>query len=74
MTRGCNINDIRVIRMDAYAGDLFQCFEAEVLPGLATVNRLVHAVAPRDALTHVGLAEAYVQDIGVLLGHGDGAN
>src|SRR6185437_4221545 len=53
MSERADVNDVGVLRIDDDGGDVFGVFEAHVLPRLATVSRLVNAVAERDAVAHV---------------------
>jgi hypothetical protein len=55
--------------VDKDAADVVRVGEAEVLPGLSAVERLVDVVPPRRRLPVVRLARAHVQDLRV--GGGD---
>ena len=67
-----DVSDVRVLRVDRDRADLVRILEADVLPRLAAVDGLVHAVAEGDAVARVGLAGADVEDVLVRRGHGHG--
>ena len=69
-----DIGEIGVVRGDQDAADLLRIIEADLRPGLSSIARAVHAVTLRDIRTHVGLAAADVDDIGVGGGNGEGAD
>src|SRR5690606_36812763 len=58
----------------AAPADRAVALEPEVLPGAAAVGRLVDAVALHDVPAQLDLAHADVDDVGVRLAHGDGAD
>src|SRR6266508_2177503 len=53
MTKGSNINDVWILRVDNDGGDMFRILESHVLPGLATIRRFVYSIAKRDAVAHI---------------------
>src|SRR5262249_6726490 len=67
-------HDVVVPRIDQDAVDVARRRKAHARPGLAAVDRLVDAVAPRCALAVVRLAGANPHEIGVALRHGDVAD
>src|SRR5690606_4534122 len=60
--------------VDADAGDRAGVLEPEVLPGAAAVGRLVDAVTLHHVPAELDLAHPYVDDVGIRLAHGDGAD
>ena len=60
--------------MNPHPGDVQGVLEPDVLPGLAAIDGLVHAVAPGDALAQLRLTQTDVHDVGVLLIEGHGAH
>src|SRR5262249_21968385 len=69
-----DVHDVGVLRVDDDAADVARLLETDVLPGLAAVGGLVHAVAPRDAVARVVLAGADPHDVGVGRRHRDGTD
>ena len=69
-----DVDDVGVGGMDANLGNGVGVLEADVGPFLATVHRLVDAVAGHDIAADARLAHADVNDVGVRLGDRDGAN
>src|SRR4029079_9912840 len=67
-------DDVVVARVDDDAVDVLRRLEADVAVGLAAVRGLVDGVAPRRALSGARLAGADVDEIGVVLRHGDVAD
>src|SRR6185295_765609 len=61
-------------RVDDDAIDVARGRQPHLRPGLAAVDRLVDAVAPRRALPVVRLAGADPDEIGIALRDGDGAD
>ncbi len=64
-----DVNDVRVLRMDGDPTDLKRLFESHVLPGLATIGRLVDAVSPRRAVAWIRFAGANPHDVRVRWGY-----
>ena len=69
-----HIDQVRVHRVDADAGDRLGVGEAHMPPGLAAVAAPVHPVALGDAAAQLRLPAADEHDVRVRLGHGDGAD
>ncbi len=57
--------------MNPYPRNLTGVLQADVLPGLARIHRLVHAVTVGDVAANVVLACADVNDVRVGFGNGD---
>src|SRR5206468_7787739 len=57
-----DVDEIGIVRMDADARDVARVFEADVLPRLAGVRRLPHAIAVRDVSADRLLAGTDVDD------------
>ena len=69
-----NVDDVRIARMDQHAADLPGISKADILPRVASVGRLVHAVAEGDRGSHVRLARADVDHLGIGGRHRDPAD
>ncbi len=74
MSEGGDVDDVGVRGMDADAGHRLGIAKSHVTPGLAAVGRFVDAVPLGDAAAKLCLAASYIDDIGVGLGHRDGAD
>ena len=71
---GGHVHDVRVLRVDEDLADVLRGLEPHVLPALAPVLALVHAVAVADAPLRVVLAGAHPHDVGVLRVERDAAD
>src|SRR5262249_32402607 len=60
--QGADIDDVGVLGVDEDLADLERLLESHVLPGLAAVGGLVHAVAVGDRVARVVLAGADPDD------------
>ncbi len=60
--------------MNQNPADLFRIVKSDVLPGLATVDRFIDAVARRKIGANVGLAGSSVNNIGIRWRNFDGAD
>ena len=58
-----DVNDIRILRMDANARNLSRVFQADVLPGLAAVRRFVNSIAVRNVAANRRLAHADIDRV-----------
>ena len=67
MSQGCDVDDVGVIRVHDDSADVMAFGEPHVRPRLATVDRLVDAVAPPRALSIGTLARTDPNDVGLLL-------
>ena len=67
-------NFVGIARIDGKRGDLLSVCEAEMRPGFAGVGRLINAIADGEIGAMQSLAAAYINDVGVGGGHGDGAD
>src|SRR5581483_980100 len=56
---------VGVARIHNEAADVARVAESDVLPGLSTVLRLVHAIAVADVAANAGLPGANVDDVAV---------
>src|SRR5581483_228265 len=61
----CDVDEVRVARVNEDARDVLRVVESDVPPRLAGIGRLVHSVAVRDLRPHVGLARADVHGVGL---------
>src|SRR5579875_847175 len=68
------VDQVGIVRMDAYLGDVTRVRQAEVRPGLTCVGRFIDAVAMRDVAANGCLAHANVDDVRVRGGDGYRAN
>src|SRR5438046_677124 len=71
---GRDQHEVRVARIDQDRGDLSRAVEAQVLPGLAGIDRLVDAVAFVDAAAGDQVAHADVDHVSVGGGDFEGAD
>ncbi len=69
-----DVDDVVVARVDADAADLLRGVEPHVLPRLAGVGALPHAVAVGHVAADRRLAAADVHDVGIALAHRDRAD
>src|SRR5262249_33683745 len=60
------VDGVRLRRVDQDLRDPFRAPEADVGPVVAAVDRLVDAIADRDAVAGPGLAGSHPDDLGVL--------
>src|SRR4051794_18226276 len=67
MPQGRNINQIRVLRVNAYTPDLARVFKPNMLPGLTRVHGLVNAIAVRNIAPDVVFSGAHINDVRVRL-------
>src|SRR5207244_3452455 len=74
MAQRGNKNDVGVFRIDDDGTDVARVFQSEVLPCLASVHRLVHAVAIADVAANAGLARTHIDDVVIGRGNGDAAD
>ena len=74
MTLCRHINDFRIFRMNDDSADVVCFFQSHVLPGLAGIEGLVNAVAPRGTLAIIGLAGSDPNDRWVRWRDGDVAD
>ena len=74
MTKGRDQNDVGIFRIDDHRADLPGVFQADVLPGLARVQRLIHAGAVGDIAAHRVFARADVNDVVIGRRHCDRAD
>ena len=65
---------VRIARVHEDGGDLLSVAQSEVTPRLAGVSGFVHAVADGEIGTLEAFAAAYVDDVGIGGGEGDGAD
>ena len=65
MSRGGDERDIGIARMNGDTTDVMRIGETDPFPRRAGVGRLVHAVAPRRALTIICLARPHPHDVRV---------
>ena len=74
VAHGGDVGDVGVFGVDLDGADLLGVGKAHVLPGLAGVGGLVDPVAVGGVAAKVGLAHAGVDDVGVGVRDGDGAD
>ena len=65
---------IRILRIDNDSPNLSSALESDVLPGLAGVDRFVHAVAELNRITHIGFAGTDINHIRIRRRHANRAN
>ena len=69
-----HVHGLRIGRIYKDVANVVGVTEPEVRPALATISRLVDAVAPRNAVARVVLTRAHPDDVGVGRMDGDGAD
>ncbi len=69
-----DVDDVRILGVDDHAADRLGFLQADILEGLAGVGGLVDPGAERRALAVVGLPGADIQDVGIRLRQGEGAD
>ena len=67
-------NDVRIVGIDDDFADGAAVAQANVLPGLASVERFVNSIAVRDVSANAGLACTHVNRVVIGVGHGEAAN
>ena len=67
-------NDVRIVRIDDDFADGATVVQADVLPGLACVQRFVDAISLRDIAAQAGLAGTNVNRIVVRISHRQASN
>src|SRR6185369_13127215 len=60
---GCDVDEVRIARIDKYGADLLSVTQTEVSPRLATVSRFIDAVAGREIWSLESFATADVDRI-----------
>jgi len=71
---GSNIDQIRVTWVDADPPDLTRLFEANMLPGIASVQRSVDSDSRRDVPARLTRPGADVYDVRIRVGYCDSSN
>src|SRR5260370_18579697 len=74
MSKGCDENNIRICGVDDDLADGATVTQANILPDLATIQRLVHSIAVRDIAADAGLSRADINHVWIRIGHGDAAD
>src|ERR1043166_5546340 len=74
MPEGCDVDDVRVLRIDDDPGHGLRVLKAHMGPGFARVGGLVDTVALRDIASNLPLAHPDVNDVGVRVAYSDRAN
>ena len=75
MAQRSDEDDVGILRIDPDRGDVARVFQPDVLPGLAGVGRLPHAVALIDRSAHVAdIAGSDVDDVRIRRRNGDRAD
>ena len=74
MSEGRDQHDVGIARVDDDRSDVARVFQSDIVPGPAGVGRFVNAVAVRDVAAQTGFAAARIKNVGVGVGHRDGAD
>ena len=74
IAQGGDINDVRILGVNADGGDLAHVAQSDKLPGFARVGRLVHAAPDGHIAANFGRAGAGIHDVRVGLRDLNGAH
>src|ERR1022692_3106900 len=74
MAESSHENDIGIIRINDDFADGARVGEANILPGLARVERLVDSVALRNVAAYAGFARAHINNVVIGIGHRQAAD
>src|SRR5215469_4084284 len=69
MTERCDIDNVRICRMDADSRDRLSIFQAGVLPSLARIGGLVNSVALYGATAQLGFTHSDINDVWARFGN-----